>query len=114
MGITHVKADEPADVVTDALEADGAVIVEGLLDADLLARFNVELDPMLDAARPDHGRYVNEGVAAFFGDRTRHVLGVAGKSRSSPPRCSPTPCTGRPATGCCCPAAPATGSTSPT
>jgi ectoine hydroxylase-related dioxygenase (phytanoyl-CoA dioxygenase family) len=57
------------------------VIVEGLLDDDVLTRFNAELDPMLESARPDHGRFVNEAVAAFFGDRTRHVVGVAGKSR---------------------------------
>jgi ectoine hydroxylase-related dioxygenase (phytanoyl-CoA dioxygenase family) len=84
MGISHVRADQPADALAEALaaalESDGAVIVDGLLDADLLDRFNGELDPLLEAARPDHGRYVNDGVAAFFGDRTRHVLGVAGKS----------------------------------
>lgn len=81
MGIEHVKAGDPADEITEALEADGAVIVEGLLDDDLLACFNAELDPLLEAARPDEGRFVNDAVAGFFGDRTRHVLGVAGKSR---------------------------------
>lgn len=81
MGIEHVKAGDPVAGITEALHADGAVIVEGLLDDDLLARFNAELDPLLEAARPDEGRFVNDAVAGFFGDRTRHVLGVAGKSR---------------------------------
>jgi ectoine hydroxylase-related dioxygenase (phytanoyl-CoA dioxygenase family) len=81
MGIEHVKAGDPLADITDALTADGAVIVEGLLDDDLLGRFNTELDPLLEAARPDEGRFVNDAVAGFFGDRTRHVLGVAGKSR---------------------------------
>jgi ectoine hydroxylase-related dioxygenase (phytanoyl-CoA dioxygenase family) len=81
MAIDHVKADDPIADITGALTANGAVIVEGLLDDELLERFNAELDPLLDAARPDEGRFVNDAVAGFFGDRTRHVLGVAGKSR---------------------------------
>src|SRR6478735_166918 len=81
MGIEHVKAGDPVADITEALQADGAVIVEGLLDDELLERFNAELDPLLEAARPDEGRFVNDAVAGFFGDRTRHVLGVAGKSR---------------------------------
>jgi ectoine hydroxylase-related dioxygenase (phytanoyl-CoA dioxygenase family) len=81
MAIDHVKAGDPVADITEALHADGAVVIEGLLDNDLLARFNAELDPLLDAARPEGGRFVNDAVAGFFGDRTRHVLGVAGKSR---------------------------------
>lgn len=81
MGVERVKAGDPVAGITGALDADGAVIVEGLLDDDLLARFNAELDPLIDTARPDEGRFVNDAVAAFFGDRTRHVVGVAGKSR---------------------------------
>ena len=81
MSIERMKVGDPTADVVDVLEADGAVIVEGLLDDDLLARFNAELDPLLEAVRPDDGRFVNDAVAGFFGDRTRHVLGVAGKSR---------------------------------
>ncbi|MCD9623928.1 phytanoyl-CoA dioxygenase family protein [Rhabdothermincola salaria] len=80
MGVQHVKADEPVADVVAVLEADGVVIVDGLLDDDLLARFNAELDPLLERARPDDGRFVNQAVAGFFGDKTRHVVGVAGKS----------------------------------
>jgi len=82
MSIQHLEAGDPAGEIAAALEADGAVIVDELLDDDLLARFNAELDPLLEAARPDEGRFVNDSIAAFFGDRTRHVLGVAGKSRT--------------------------------
>ena len=81
MDVQRLKARDPVSDISDALLADGAVIVEGLLDDDLLARFNTELDPLLAAARPDHGRYVNDTIAGFFGDRTRHVLGMGGKSR---------------------------------
>jgi ectoine hydroxylase-related dioxygenase (phytanoyl-CoA dioxygenase family) len=67
--------------LTEALLADGAVIVEGLLDDELLRRFNCELDPVLASTRPDGAKFINDAVAWFFGDRTRHVTGVAGKSR---------------------------------
>ena len=50
MDLQRVKASEPAEHITAALDADGAVIVEELLDTDLLDRFNAELDPLLDAA----------------------------------------------------------------
>jgi ectoine hydroxylase-related dioxygenase (phytanoyl-CoA dioxygenase family) len=81
MDLTRVEASEPAERVTAVLLRDGAVIVEGLLDDDLLARFNCELDPVLASTRPEEAKFINDAVAWFFGDRTRHVTGVAGKSR---------------------------------
>ena len=81
MDLQRLKAGDPVNDISAALLADGAVLVDGLLDADLLTRFNAELDPLLAAARPDHGRYVNDTIADFFGTRTRHVLGMGGKSR---------------------------------
>ena len=80
--IEHVKATEPAALIVDALQADGAVIVEGFLDDDLLTRFNAELDPLLAAAAPSADRqFLNDMAKWFFGAETRHVNGVAGKSR---------------------------------
>jgi ectoine hydroxylase-related dioxygenase (phytanoyl-CoA dioxygenase family) len=79
--VTRMKASEPAGEIADALAEEGAVIVEDLLDADLLERFNAELDPLLATASSDHdGKFVNEAIAWFFGAQTRHVTGVAGKS----------------------------------
>ena len=66
--------------IVDTLQAEGAVIVEGLLDDGLLARFNAELDPLLERASLDQ-RFVNSDIAAFFGRTTRHLSGVAAKSR---------------------------------
>jgi ectoine hydroxylase-related dioxygenase (phytanoyl-CoA dioxygenase family) len=55
--------------------------VEDLLDPDLLARFNAELDPLVAGAQPEHAtKFVNEAIAWFFGAHTRHVTGVAAKS----------------------------------
>ncbi|HEX4906401.1 MAG TPA: phytanoyl-CoA dioxygenase family protein [Acidimicrobiales bacterium] len=81
MDVQRIKADEPAAAVTAALLEDGAVIVEGFLDDDLLDRFNAELDPHLDAASYGGATYLNDMVAWFFGRRTRQLTGVAGKSR---------------------------------
>ena len=47
--VTPLSTSSPRSI------AHGAVIVEGLLDADLLARFNAELDPLLAARSPTAG-----------------------------------------------------------
>jgi ectoine hydroxylase-related dioxygenase (phytanoyl-CoA dioxygenase family) len=68
--------------IVDALQRDGAVIVEDLLDADVLARFNAELDPLLAAAPfAKDRRFINDMIQWFFGAQTRDVTGVAGRSR---------------------------------
>ena len=79
--LPRLKADDELADVVRALDESGAVIVEGLLDEDLLARFNAELTPLLAQASPDHNQaFVNPAIAWFFGARTRHVTGVAAKS----------------------------------
>lgn len=79
--LPRIHASNPTHVITDALMEHGAVLVEDLLDADLLARFNAELDEHLNETPEGSERgFVNEGVAAFFGDRTEHLAGLAAKS----------------------------------
>jgi hypothetical protein len=79
--LSRLAATDSGGDVVAALAEDGAVIVEGLLDDDLLNSFNAELDPLLEAARPDHDQaFINDAIAWFFGARTRHVTGVASKS----------------------------------
>ena len=78
--ITHVHASDPIELVLKALDADGAVIVEELLDADTVARLNAELDPLL-AAPAVKRPFLNAALQDFFGENTRHITGVAGKSR---------------------------------
>lgn len=79
--LVRLKGADPSEDVVAALQEDGAVIVEGLLDPDVLDRFNAEIDPLLGAARPDHDHaFLNPAVAWFFGAQTRHVTGVASKS----------------------------------
>ena len=82
MALQRLAASAPSDELVAALERDGAVIVEDLLDADLLARFNAEIDVHIEAALPGRDRtYINDMIKWFFGAETRDVTGVAGKSR---------------------------------
>jgi ectoine hydroxylase-related dioxygenase (phytanoyl-CoA dioxygenase family) len=83
MGVLqHLSATSALENITAALERDGAAIIEGLIDSDLLARFNSELDPLLELASPSHSReFVNAAVPLFVGMQTRHLTGVAAKSK---------------------------------
>ncbi|MGH9090864.1 MAG: phytanoyl-CoA dioxygenase family protein [Acidimicrobiales bacterium] len=79
--LQRLSATSPVEDVTAVLERDGAVIVDEVIDADLLDRFNSELDPLLEVASPSNDReFVNSAVPLFFGAQTRHVTGVAAKS----------------------------------
>lgn len=80
-GIPRLKIRDGVDQIVDRLEEVGAVMIEDLLSADVIARLNAELDPYL-ASAPVERRFINDAVAWFFGPQTDHVTGVAGKSRS--------------------------------
>lgn len=79
--LPHLNAaTDSAAEVTATLQEHGGVIVEGLLEPDLLRRFNAELDPFIAAVSPER-EFLNPGVTFFFGRETRHVTAVAAKSR---------------------------------
>jgi ectoine hydroxylase-related dioxygenase (phytanoyl-CoA dioxygenase family) len=79
--LVHLPASAVPSEVAAVLDEHGVVVVDQMLDAALLDRFNRELDPLLAAASPDHGdAFINPAIAWFFGSRTRHVTGVAGMS----------------------------------
>ena len=65
--------------MADLLET-GAVIVEGVLDADLLGRFNTELDPLLVKVSPKRA-YLNPAINFFYGDHVRQITSLASDSR---------------------------------
>lgn len=77
--IRRLPANGSAADVVDHILANGAVIVEGFLGAAVLDRFNEEITPLLEA-QSSHRAFMNESVAAFFGDRTRHLTALAAKS----------------------------------
>lgn len=73
--------DADPDLVHAALRDDGAVIVEGLLDAEVVARVNDEVEAAVAAADPTVAMF-NPVLEAFHGAQTRQVAGVAGISRT--------------------------------
>jgi ectoine hydroxylase-related dioxygenase (phytanoyl-CoA dioxygenase family) len=77
--LPRLKASEPVAAAISALDENGAVVVEHLLDTPLLERLNRELDPFLAQAVPDRA-FLNPALAWFFGKHTRHLTAVASKS----------------------------------
>jgi ectoine hydroxylase-related dioxygenase (phytanoyl-CoA dioxygenase family) len=79
--LERFSAHEPLDAIHAALLADGAVIVEGFLPAGAVAAIRREVEAPLAAADPGM-KHLNPAIQFFFGDRTRHVSGMAAVSRS--------------------------------
>ena len=78
--IRHFEPSDATEDITAALDEDGVVIIDGLLEPDLLDRFNAELDGVLE--RVEDGRALsNPAQQAFHGPHTRHLSGVARHSR---------------------------------
>jgi ectoine hydroxylase-related dioxygenase (phytanoyl-CoA dioxygenase family) len=78
--VPRLAARAPAESVVDSLREHGAVIVEGVLAPDLLARFNAEIEPILEQVSPARP-YLNPMIDFFYGDRVRQITGVASRSR---------------------------------
>lgn len=79
--IPRMHVEEGVTTIHAALQEAGAVIVEDLLSAEVLARLNADLDPFVEQADPDR-KLLNPGVEFFFGHNTRHVTAVAARSRT--------------------------------
>lgn len=78
--IEHVQAPTAdADDVHAIIERDGAVILEGLLSTEVVARVNEDVGAALDAADPDADLF-NPIMKAFHGPFTKQVSGVCGLS----------------------------------
>jgi len=71
---------DPDDVVA-GIERDGAVIVEGLLSADVVNRVNEEVGTALEAVDPDEELF-NDVMKAFHGPFTKQLAGAPGLSRT--------------------------------
>jgi hypothetical protein len=78
--IPRLVAGTPTEEIVAGLLTAGAVIVEGVLAPDLLARFNAEIDPILEQVNPDRS-YLNPAIDFFYGKRVRQITGVAAQSR---------------------------------
>jgi ectoine hydroxylase-related dioxygenase (phytanoyl-CoA dioxygenase family) len=78
--IPRLAASASTEQLVDDLHEYGAVIAEGVISPDLLARFNGELDPLLEKVSSDR-RYLNPAIDQFYGDRVRQITGMASRSR---------------------------------
>jgi ectoine hydroxylase-related dioxygenase (phytanoyl-CoA dioxygenase family) len=77
--LERFRADGDVTSIGDSLLANGAVIVEAVLDSPLLARLNAEVDELVATADPSI-KHLNPTLDAFFGQHTRHVTGMAARS----------------------------------
>jgi len=75
-----LSVDAPKEKIVSNLFETGAVIVEGVLDSDLLARFNAELDPLL-AQTPPKRTYLNPAIDFFYGEHVRQITSLATHSK---------------------------------
>lgn len=79
--IEHVAADTAIEKMVELLERDGALIVDGLLASDVVARVNDDIAAARESANPGM-EHLNPAIGFFFGKHTRHVSGLPGKSRT--------------------------------
>jgi ectoine hydroxylase-related dioxygenase (phytanoyl-CoA dioxygenase family) len=79
--LRHVSASANVERILETLLEDGGVIVDDLVDPATLRAINAEVDAWVTAADPAM-RHLNPAIQIFFGDRTKHVGGLAGKSRT--------------------------------
>jgi ectoine hydroxylase-related dioxygenase (phytanoyl-CoA dioxygenase family) len=79
--LERFTAGSDPDAVTAAIERDGAVIVERLLDLGVVARVNAEVEAAVAAADPDEALF-NPVMQAFHGPFTKQVAGMPGISRT--------------------------------
>ena len=80
MTVPRFAMSEPTERIVDGLKEQGVAIVEDVLAPDVVARFNAELDPILDQVSPKR-TYLNPAIDFFYGDRVRQITGVAARSR---------------------------------
>lgn len=79
--IQRFRVDDDLPEMLAVLERDGALIVEGLLTAEVMTRVNSEVESAVAAADPD-GPTFNPMVKAFMGAMTKNVPGVPGISQT--------------------------------
>jgi hypothetical protein len=77
--LERFTAQSVPDAVCEAIERDGAAIVEGLLPLEVVARVNAEVEAAVTAADPDEALF-NPLMQAFHGPFTKQVAGLPGIS----------------------------------
>jgi ectoine hydroxylase-related dioxygenase (phytanoyl-CoA dioxygenase family) len=73
--LERFTAQSVPDAIYEAIERDGAAIVEGLLPLDVVARVNAEVEAAVTAADPGQALF-NPIMQAFHGRFTKQVAGM--------------------------------------
>lgn len=73
--LTHVTPDTPAEVIVDVLRTDGALVIDGLAPADVVAAVMAEMQPHIDATPT--------GSDDFAGRATRRTGALVARSPAS-------------------------------
>ncbi len=79
--LAHLPVHASPDVITAALQEDGGVIVDGFLERGAVEAIRREVAAPLAASDPGM-KHLNPAIQFFYGDRTRHVSGMAAVSRT--------------------------------
>lgn len=79
--LRRMSATDSLDSIEQALKDDGGVIVENFLAADAIERIKAEAADARARANPGM-KHLNPAVQFFYGDKTRHVNGMAAQSRT--------------------------------
>jgi ectoine hydroxylase-related dioxygenase (phytanoyl-CoA dioxygenase family) len=77
--LERFTAQSLPDSICEAIERDGAAIVEGLLPLEVVARVNAEVEAAVTAADPGEALF-NPIMQAFHGPFTKQVAGMPGIS----------------------------------
>ncbi|NNL65462.1 MAG: phytanoyl-CoA dioxygenase family protein [Myxococcales bacterium] len=75
MGVEHLAATEKPERVAEVLARDGCAVLDGVVGADVLARFQSEMQPFFDANRL--------GPDAFTGTKTKRTGGLVARSATA-------------------------------
>jgi ectoine hydroxylase-related dioxygenase (phytanoyl-CoA dioxygenase family) len=79
--LRRLRASDPLDAIEQALKDDGGVIVERFLTSEVVAQIRQDVAAARAAANPGL-KHLNPAIQFFFGDKTRHVNGMAAQSRA--------------------------------
>lgn len=79
--IPRFDSSDAISEIAAALDDSGVVIVENLLPQEIVQSITEELVEDLDDANHSVA-HINEIIALFFGDKTKHVAGLVNKSKT--------------------------------
>jgi ectoine hydroxylase-related dioxygenase (phytanoyl-CoA dioxygenase family) len=78
--IEYIPASAGAEPICEALDRDGACVVENALDAQTLTQLNAELDQMIERASERERASRHPDMEKFYGEHTIRVDGVPAHS----------------------------------